>query len=161
MSKVLVILTRRRWLSLALMIAFALVAGQAAAAQSKLIVARATGVIIAQDPCGPTLVCQTTVISGQATQLGPLTGILHEQIDTSTGNYTGTAVFTTANGDISTAYTGLVTPPDASGNVVFFENHVIVGGTGRYKGATGRLGVVGTATAAGELSIQGVGILNR
>jgi hypothetical protein len=137
-------------------------AGQASAATTRLVVAQASGQIVAQQFCSPTEVCQETQVTGYATQLGSFTGVLLERVDITTGNYTGTAIFTTASGDsITTEYTGFVTPPDADGNVVFVEDHHVVAGTGKFRNATGNLHVVGTANASGQIQIVGVGTLTR
>lgn len=131
------------------------------AADLKPFVAHATGSIVSQDQCSATEVCQQSVVSGQATRLGNLTGILNERVNVFTGAYTGTAVFTiTSGGTIETTYVGQVIPnPD--GSAVFTESHVVVSATGRFTGMTGTLHVVGTASATGQLTIDGVGTLSR
>ena len=131
-------------------------------AADKVIVARATGNIIEREPCGLNLVCQVTEVSGFATGLGAITGVLQEQVDITTGQYTGTAVFTVANGDfITTSYVGQAFPPD-EGITLFSETHTVTGGSGRFEDATGQLNVVGSADEATlEVSIVGVGVLNR
>jgi hypothetical protein len=130
---------------------------------TKAITARAAGYITYRAPCAsdPRLICQHAFISGQATHIGRLTGVLSEQINFRTGTYTGTAVFTTPNGDtIDTSYTGVVWPI-GSGAVAFNEWHTVTAGTGRFDDATGDLFVTGGADAAGRISIDGVGSLNR
>jgi hypothetical protein len=137
-------------------------AHQAQADQAKPVKAIATGQITSQAFCSLTEVCQETVVSGIATQLGQFSGYLSERVDITTGTYTGTAVFTTVNGDtISTEFEGQVTPPDGSGRVFFAEHHVVVAGTGRFANATGELNVTGTADAAGKIGIVGVGTLQK
>lgn len=137
------------------------VAVPARAGTSKLVVAHATGVIVSQVPCSATEICQQATVSGFATPIGPLTGVLYERIDMTTGRYTGTAVFTTNGGTIATIYTGQVSAPNQNGAVTFVERHLIVGGTGRYSHASGDLNVLGAATADGALNIFGVGTLNN
>ena len=137
------------------------VAVPARAGTSKLVVARASGVIVSAGFCSETEICQEATVSGFATPLGPLTGVLHERVDITTGRYTGTAAFTTNGGTIATTYTGLVSAPDQSGAVTFVERHQIVGGTGRYSHASGNLNVVGTATGDGALNILAFGTLNN
>jgi hypothetical protein len=128
----------------------------------EIVIARATGQIISQAPCGPTHICQVAIVSGRSTVLGKLTGVLNERVDISTGNYDGTAVFTgQSGGTVNTSYIGFVTPPDASGNVAFVEDHDVHGGTGEFTGVSGKLGVLGTATGTGALSIIGLGYVVR
>jgi len=134
---------------------------QARAASAELVIARATGQVVSQAPCGPTEICQTTLVSGRATVLGKLTGVLDETIDIATGHYTGTATFDGQSGSVFTTYVGFVTPPDASGSVAFIENHTVVGGTGSFAGIAGRLAVTGTANALGQISIVGIGYVVR
>ena len=129
---------------------------------SQVIIAYATGAIVSEDLCSPLELCQQAVVSGSATHLGHITGVLNERIDLTTGTYTGEGVFTTSNGDtIETDYVGQVSAPNASGGVTFVEQHQIVGGTGRYGTATGELGVVGSASATGTIRIVARGTLYR
>lgn len=122
----------------------------------------ATGQIVSQVPCGPTLVCQTAQISGKATKFGNFTGVFFETVDVTTGSYTGTGSFTTTAGEtLNTEYVGQVSPADRNGTVVFVENHEIVGGTGQFAGATGRIAILGRANATGGVSIDGVGVVSR
>lgn len=122
----------------------------------------ATGQIVSQIPCSPTHVCQEAVVSGKATRFGAFTGHLSETVDITNGTYTGTGTFATTEGDtLSTTYVGRVSQPNSSGGVTFIENHKVVGGTGQFAGATGQLLIVGSADAAGRLSIDGLGLLIR
>jgi hypothetical protein len=134
---------------------------QASAATTRPVIAQASGQIVDQQPCFDNKVCQLSLVTGSATQLGAFSGVLFEIVDTTTGTYTGTATFTTTNGDtISTEYTGTLTPLD-QGRVFFVEDHDVVSGTGRFSGATGNLHVFGTADATGKIQIVGVGSLTR
>jgi hypothetical protein len=138
--------------------------GVARADETKAIRATAAGYITSQAPClsDPTLICQHAFLSGIATHIGRLTGLVSERINSETGFYTGTAVFTTPNGDtIDTSYVGQVSPPDASGGVAFVEWHTVTAGTGRFDAAVGSLLVTGYADAAGNITIDGVGTLAR
>jgi hypothetical protein len=133
-------------------------------ADAKSVVAHATGSITSRSLCtpnNPTLICQVSNVSGVATRLGALTGVLNERVDTTTGRYEGTAVFMLSNGaTISTMFVGHVVPnPD--GSAVFEEGHVITGGTGKYADTTGDLHVVGTAAVDLSLVIDGVGAISR
>ena len=133
-----------------------------AAAPGKSFTAVATGQIVVQFPCSATDICQEAHVEGQATRIGQFTGILFESVNVTTGTYTGTATFTTPNGDsLSTTYTGTVSPPDSQGGVSFLEDHDIVGGTGKYDGVEGDLQVSGTADALGRVSIVGTGTLSK
>ena len=164
MSRLLLVPVRARAFRFLLALGGALVLAQPAfaAGTAKPVIATARGQIVAQTFCSPTEVCQTTIVQGQATQLGSFVGVLNERVDVTNGTYTGTATFTTTLGDsISTEYTGNVTPPDPQGRVVFTEHHQVVSGTGRFVNAEGFLDVLGTANATGQILIVGVGSLSR
>ena len=139
----------------------------AAASGTKHLTARAEGQLVFQAPCEDApaetpLTCQTAVVTGQVTHIGRITGILFERLDAVTGRYTGTATFSTPNGDtFTTAYTGQAFPPDPSGTVSFVEWHELVDGTGRFEGAQGTLYVEGSASATGAITIAGTGTLDR
>ena len=127
--------------------------------EAKAIKASATGQIIAVAPCPAPIFCQTTVVAGTATRFGPLTGELNERVDTTTGQYSGTAVFSFPGGTLSTTYTGQVTSQDpTSGNVTFVEHHTITGGTGRLLGTTGYFDLTGSADAGGAVAVTGTGV---
>jgi hypothetical protein len=147
--------------SLALVCALG-VSGQVLASDVKVIVGTATGQIVFQDPfCGPPeVVCQTANVTGKATFLGSLTGVLSERVNILTGAYTGTATFRTSGGDtFNTVYVGQVVQQTPDGIVTFVEKHTIVGGTGRLAGASGELNIGGTADATGAVSVTAVGTL--
>ena len=137
------------------------VAVPARAGSSRLVIAQASGFIVSEAMCSDTEICQQATVTGFATPLGPLTGVLNERVDITTGRYTGTAVFTTTGGTIATVYTGQVSAPDQNGAVTFVERHLIVGGTGRYSQASGNLNVLGSATGEGALNIFAFGTLNN
>jgi len=129
---------------------------------AKVVEATARGQIVSQEMCSATEVCQETELTGIATHIGLLTGLLSERVDLLTGRYSGTAVFTMPDqSTIATEYTGNVTPPDQTGRVFFFERHDVVGGTGRFDGVDGTLDVTGTGDAAGAFEIVGVGMLSN
>jgi hypothetical protein len=127
-------------------------AGQVQASEELQVEARLTGRIVSQSFCGPTTLCQQSSVSGLAFPLGRITGVLKEEIDVTTGGYSGTGTFTTRTGTLRTESTGQVSGPDATGRVLFFETHAIVSGTGAFVRAMGRLGVVGTATPGGDVT---------
>jgi hypothetical protein len=142
------------------------VPGVLSAADPKSVVIHATGSITFRSPCptNPALLCQGSIVSGIATRLGPLTGVLNESVDLTNfpnGTYVGTGVFTMANGDtFSTMSTGQVTlNPD--GAAVFSELHQISSGTGKYSGTTGTFQVAGTAAADGSVVVDGGGSISR
>src|SRR5581483_2259323 len=113
-------------------------ASQAHAQTQRLVLAYATGAVVAAAPCedNPALLCQTSIVSGFATRIGALVGELHERVDLTTGAYTGFATFTTPNGEqIRTAYVGQVLQFYPDGSVDFVEQHQITSGTGRFTGA--------------------------
>ena len=129
------------------------------AAVARPVIAVASGQIVSQtiNPNGE--ICQTSVVSGQATVLGAFTGVQSECVNLSNGSYAGTATFTTSTGDtLLTSYTGQ-TAPLVDGTVFFVETHQVTSGTGRFAAATGTLTVIGTADATGHVAIIGVGTL--
>jgi len=128
----------------------------------KVVEAAARGQIVSREMCSATELCQETELTGVATHIGRLTGLLSERVDLMTGRYSGTAVFTTPDqSTIATEYTGNVTPPDQTGRVFFFERHDVVGGTGRFAGLDGTLDVTGTGDAVGAFEIVGVGLFSN
>lgn len=134
----------------------------ALAGPAKLVQAYASGAIVSQQFCSATEVCQQATVSGTATVLGHFVGTLSERVDVGNGTYTGSAVFTTSDGStIATEYTGQVTPPNQQGRVFFSESHEVVSGTGKYANASGNLNVLGTADAAGQIQIVGIGTLSK
>jgi hypothetical protein len=98
-------------------------------------------------------------VIGIATVLGRVSGELSERVDP-TGHYTGTGVFTTADGStITTAFEGQVIP-NQNGTASFMETHRIVEGSGQYENASGDLALTGTADA-GHLDVVGTGIFTK
>ena len=77
-------------------------------------------------------------VDGNGTHLGKFDEVLHHDIHED-GTFSGTAVFTAANGDqFYTEFGGTFTSgPDGEGWVTFEVTHAITGGTGRFEGATG------------------------
>jgi hypothetical protein len=79
-------------------------------------------------------------LSGQATHLGRFDELLIHFLDFDTLEFTGFAEFTAANGDtFRTEFSGQAFPTDDPDWVTFEVTHTIVGGTGRFAGATGTL----------------------
>jgi hypothetical protein len=122
-----------------------------------------TGGVTGQGWCSDASALLKTTVTGTATHIGRFVGALSECIDITNGSYSGTGVFTTPDGStILTEYTGQQTPPDQNGKVFFAETHQIVGGTGKYAGASGELEVVGVADAAsGRFRMSAVGTLSN
>jgi hypothetical protein len=76
--------------------------------------------------------------TGHATHLGRFTYTFEFVVDLLTGIGVGSAEFTAANGDsFSTEVTGLGVPAETPGVNHVVEEHTIVGGTGRFAGASG------------------------
>jgi hypothetical protein len=144
-----------------------LCASVALAGPVRSIVARASGqVVVFPAVCSDTEFCQEVHASGTSTVLGRFDGVLLDRLNfsdgTFTGTFTGTGVFTTADGSmIRTAYTGLVTPPDPNGVSSFIEFHTVTEGTGRFDGSSGAMTVTGTVDIAGHVEIVGVGTLDK
>jgi len=130
------------------------------AGPQKAVRVRATGQIVSITPCYENELCQDVQVTGIATVLGRVTGVLSERVDLY-GHYTGTGVFTTADGStITTEFEGQVIP-DPNGTASFMETHHIVDGTGQYESASGELDLTGTGDAAGHLDVVGTGTLIR
>jgi len=162
MEKPLIARTRAWVVALGLSVTGLLVTAQPALAATRPVVAVATGQVISQTFCSPTEVCQDTVISGFATQIGNFVGTQSERINILDGTYTCTATITAAGGDtLTTTCTGQATPLDEEGHVLFVESHQFTGGTGRFLNASGNLQIVGTVDATGQIAAIGVGSLTR
>jgi hypothetical protein len=135
-----------------------LFAAGALAGPQKTVRVTASGQIVSSEPClgPPAGLCQDVQVTGIATVLGRVSGELSELVD-STGHYTGTGVFTTADGStISTEFEGQVFP-NQDGTASFRETHTIVDGTGQYENSSGELILTGTGDALGHLDVSGTG----
>jgi hypothetical protein len=131
------------------------------AGPQKGVTVRATGQIVST-LCSDNELCQDVQVTGVATVLGRVSGVLSETVDLNTGIYTGRGTFTTADGStITTEFAGQVFPLDQNGNVFFMETHHIIDGTGQYENASGDLDLAGTADATGALVVVGTGTLIR
>jgi len=148
---------RQSALTIILASAVVLLAASALAGPQKTVRVSASGQIVSRGPC-PDLgaLCQDEQVTGIATVLGRVSGVLSERVDP-TGHYMGTGVFTTSDGStITTEFEGQVIPnPD--GTASFMERHVIVDGTGQYENSSGALDLTGTADAALHLVVAGTG----
>ena len=77
-------------------------------------------------------------LQGTATHLGKFDELLVHYINFSTYAFTGQAYWTAANGDtFTTVFEGQLYPTDDPALLTFDVTHTIVGGTGRFKEATG------------------------
>jgi len=117
----------------------------------------ATGQIFPNDSCSLPELCQDVQVTGIATVLGRVSGELSERVDLRFGTYTGTGVFTTADGStISTEFEGQVIFGENE-TASFTEIHTIVDGTGQYENSSGELTLTGTGDALGHLDVSGTG----
>ena len=93
----------------------------------------------AATPTGDPDVFQIVVpLQGTATHLGKFDELLVHYINFSTYAFTGQAYWTAANGDtFTTVFEGQLYPTDDPALLTFDVTHTIVGGTGRFKEATG------------------------
>jgi hypothetical protein len=99
----------------------------------------------------------TVVAQGNATHLGLLTREEHILLDPGTGTFTGTIVFTAANGDqlAGDLVGGFVSPTSASGSYLF------TGGTGRFAGASGDADFLLTTPDGVHFSVAFEGSLDK
>ena len=111
----------------------------------------------------------TGINTGTSTQLGRFTATSVDRVNTTTNTATGTFNFTAANGDqLWTTTTGVedeFVPPNVS---KVTQSARIVGGTGRFAGATGTLTMLITETidfvtntATGSGTVDGTISLNK
>lgn len=149
---------RQSALTIILFSAVVLLAGSALAGPQKTVRVSASGQIFPGARCAdsPDELCQDVQVTGIATVLGRVRGELSERVDL-TGHYTGTGVFTTADGStISTEFEGQVIP-NQDGTASFMETHTVVDGTGQYENSSGDLRLTGTADDTGHLDVVGTG----
>ena len=102
------------------------------------------GTIVGQEVLGPTHVHLSALGEGDATHLGRYIRTEELDLNPATGAFTGTVVFTAANGDeLTCAVAGqFVSATDAVGD------YVVTGGTGRFAGAPGNASFSATMTGA-------------
>ncbi len=153
---------RQSSLTIILFSAVVLLAATALAGPQKTVRVSASGQIVSSGPCPDSLteLCQDVQVTGIATVLGRVTGVLSERVDPF-GHYTGTGVFTTAGGStISTDFEGQVIPGQ-NGTASFMETHTIVDGTGQYENSSGDLELTGTGDATGHLDVVGTGTFTK
>ena len=76
--------------------------------------------------------------TGNATQLGRFSLAIPHKVNLKTRTAIGSYEFTAANGDTLFAdFTGIATPTAVPGVLYIEETATIIGGTGRFAGATG------------------------
>src|SRR5262249_59595520 len=76
--------------------------------------------------------------TGNATQLGQFTLDIPHIVNHTNGTAIGSYEFTAANGDTLVAvFTGQATPTSTPGVLYIVETATLIGGTGRFAGATG------------------------
>jgi len=102
--------------------------------------------IVSATPIDATHVQLEVAVTAQATHLGNAHGPGTVLIDMSTLTYVGEATWAAANGDsVSFTFAGQFVPSDTPGVLDNVETLEVVGGTGRFEGATG------AGIAAGQL----------
>ena len=122
-----------------------------------------SGVTDCPPTCPPTTLRITGTQEGTASHLGRFTATSVDIVDIATNTSTGTFNFTAADGDqlfaTTTGVENELIPPNISHITLSAE---IVGGTGRFAGATGALTIrlvltidFATATSAGSGSFEG------
>jgi hypothetical protein len=93
-------------------------------------------------PLAPPFVMVDVEATGNATQLGLFTLDIPHVVNRVTHTAAGTYEFTAANGDTVIAdFTGTATPTDVPGVLYIEETATIIGGTGRFAGASGSFSV--------------------
>ena len=105
--------------------------------------------------------------TGNATQLGQFTLDIPHVVDHTNGTAIGSYEFTAANGDtLFAVFTGQAAPTSTPGVLYIVETATIIGGTGRFAGATGSFicvrlfdRIAGTTTGSfdGTISSPGAG----
>ena len=97
--------------------------------------------------------------TGNATELGLFTLDIPHLVNPTDHTASGFYEFTAANGDTVIAkFTGIATPTDVPGVLYIEETATIIGGTGRFAGATGSFSMTrlkNTVTGATTASFRG------
>jgi hypothetical protein len=89
-------------------------------------------------PLAPPFLSALVDATGNATQLGQFTLDIPHVVNRADLSAVGTYEFTAANGDTVIAeFTGIATPTAVPGVLYIEERATIIGGTGRFAGATG------------------------
>ena len=85
------------------------------------------------------LINESILATGHATQLGRYTLAIAETVNLLEATATGTFTFTAANGD--TVYGTFTGHADLGPPIVILEDATVLGGTGRFAGATGSFSI--------------------
>jgi hypothetical protein len=89
-------------------------------------------------PLAPPFLQVDVEAMGKATHLGKFTLDIPHVVNRANGTAVGSYLFTAANGDtVYAIFTGTATPTATPGVLYIEETATIVGGTGRFAGATG------------------------
>jgi hypothetical protein len=123
--------------------------------------------VVTRTPIDPVFDSVLVDATGNATQLGQFTLAVPHVVNHTNGTAIGSYEFTAANGDtLFAVFTGQATPTATPGVLYIVETAIIMGGTGRFAGATGgfvceRLfdRIAGTTTGSfdGAISSPGAG----
>jgi len=121
--------------------------------------------VVTRTPIDPVFDAVLVDATGSATQLGQFTLAIPHVVNHTNGTAVGTYEFTAANGDTLIAvFTGQATPTSTPDVLYIVETATILGGTGRFAGATGgfvceRLfdRIAGTTTGSFEGTISSPG----
>jgi hypothetical protein len=124
--------------------------------------------VVTHTPIDPVFDSVLVDATGSATQLGQFTLAVPHVVNHTNGTAIGTYEFAAANGDTLIAvFTGQATPTSTPGVLYIVETATIIGGTGRFAGATGgfvceRLfdRIAGTTTGSFEGTISSPGAGN-
>lgn len=110
------------------------------------------------EPLGPGLIRLVDVGTCQASHLGRADFVSDKVIDLAAGTQTVEATFTAANGDVLRGSGSGTSQPVGPGVVAFEATLTFVGGTGRFRNASGTAAVHGEANlAASESWLQARG----
>jgi hypothetical protein len=109
-------------------------------------------------PLKPPFVSEHVKATGNATHLGHFTLVVTGILNTTTRTATGSHTFIAANGDkLFAKFTGIGKPTATPGLIFIVQTATVVGGTGRFAGASGsyiieRLLVQATGRTAGSIN---------
>jgi hypothetical protein len=111
-------------------------AGPSAAAQQVPFLGRLDGVVTMTGV--PPIVSALVNATGNATQLGQFTLAIPHKVNLTTRTAIGSYQFVAANGDkLVATFSGRSMPTATPGVIAIVETATIIGGTGRFTGATG------------------------
>jgi hypothetical protein len=103
----------------------------------------------------PPMFLTTDTLAGVGTQLGQFTGTYPHLVNLGTLAFSGTATFTAANGDkLDIQLSGTATPTSPT-TFNLSSQGPILGGTGRFRGASGSVSGTGTVTLTDPDNLSG------